>query len=196
MDGLISPIQTLSVDHSSGAIPASHKFTAVTRRLGIRPPQLDDCRALGELLPDPPACLSEWSVPTSPKRAEARVVRIQEKMRTGAGLGLIVFARSSGKPVGWFEFKCLPNRERVAKVGFWLSRDFRGMGLGVEAGCAAIPVGIEFLNLRMLRANVASDNRAAIQMLRRLGLKPAGKGPLPYPDSRTINFSKDLTGIV
>ena len=195
MDGYTSSIQTCPGERpgSTAAAPERGKFPLLTRRLCLRPPRLEDGRALSEILPDAPACLAGWRVPTSPDEAEAHIRDIDGEMRAGAGLGLLIVAQSSGGAVGWFELDRVRNQARDAKLGIWLSEDCRGQGFGVEAARAAIPVGMELLNLRMLRAEASSDNLAAIRMLRRLGLKPVGSSKA---GSGTIGFRKDLTGIV
>jgi [ribosomal protein S5]-alanine N-acetyltransferase len=181
-------------NRDGGRLPT---FPLATRRLSLRPPQLGDCNDLGRLLGDSTACAAGCAAPPTPDEMRRRIVAAQRAIEQRTGLALVLIARDSGKLIGWFECGYGRHRGDVALISFWLGADHRGAGFATEAGRAAVPAAIAFLDAKILWADLQPDNLAAARVVRRLGLMPIGR-----PGSRSgsrrspASFCKDLAGIV
>lgn len=82
------------------------------------------------------------------------------------------------------------------EIGYWIARDFRGLGFATEAAGAVLNIA-RTLGYRRLTAGHFADNPASGRVLRKLGFRPTGQMRQRYSRARqaealSVEFEIDL----
>ena len=87
----------------------------------------------------------------------------------------LIFARTHGAPrlVGGIGLH--RDEEGAAELGYWIARDYWGLGFATEAGRAVIDLAEHSLRLKRIVAGHFLDNPASANVLRKLGFAPTGQ---------------------
>lgn len=113
-------------------------------------------------------------------------------MYAKVGFGLYLTAlRSSGVPIGLcglLKRDTLPDVD----IGFALLPEYRNRGLAHEAAAATIAYGRSALDLRRIVAITTPDNVASQKLLRRLGMRDAGRVQLGKDTDPLSLFALDF----
>jgi [ribosomal protein S5]-alanine N-acetyltransferase len=142
--------------------------TIATDRLLLRPFRRSDAKeftrlagdwSVASMTSDIPHPLSEdqargW---LKPGRREVRfAIEIDDRLIGGAGY----YQRRSG----------------TAELGFWLGREWWGLGYATEATRAVVRYGFDVKRLPGFTSSHFVDNNASAGVLRKLGFEPVGRG--------------------
>lgn len=79
------------------------------------------------------------------------------------------FVTESGEIVGMFGYQGINLRNKVAALGYWVSKDYEGKGLVTKAGEHLINYGWSVLNLHRFEIQAWVNNRRSAAVARRLG---------------------------
>jgi RimJ/RimL family protein N-acetyltransferase len=89
-----------------------------------------------------------------------------------------VLRREAGEPpeaIGYVNFHAPPNDEGTAEIGYALLPAWRGRGYGLEAARGALTWAAGDSRVRTLRASVAPDNTASLNLIAKLGFVQVGE---------------------
>ena len=174
--------------------PRGAEFLVETARLTLRPLTPEDAPFILELVNDPDwiRYIGAFGV-RDLDRARQYIIDgpMASYERHGFGL-LCVTVRADATPVG---ICGLIQRESLAApdLGFAFLPAFRGVGYAAEAAAAMVRLAGEISRARQLFAVVQPDNARSLQLLDRLGFRPAGATRLE-PDGPELSLlSVDLT---
>jgi RimJ/RimL family protein N-acetyltransferase len=109
-------------------------------------------------------------IPLDP--AERRTYEWERFVMSGAFYG--ARERVGNAFVGWFQLEAVPDREDEAELGYRFRRNAWGLGYATEGACALVKHALEVLGFRRVFAHTLTSNRAAIRVLEKAGLTPAG----------------------
>jgi len=146
---------------------------ARTDRLLLRPGWLEDAPALAAAIGDEAVAtkLARVPLPYGIADAEAYLSRPQDPLLPD----FLIFTRTHGAPrlVGGIGL----GRDALgdAELGYWIARDYWGLGFATEAGRAVIELARGSLRLPRIVAGHFIDNPASGRVLRKLGFRPVGR---------------------
>lgn len=139
----------------------------------LAPPEPEDAEALARWLNDP----AVW-VPFArlwPVSAEAERQWIAGQVGRRDELNLVVFEKSSGRPVGLAGLRSLDAAGASARLGLLIGEAAaRGRGLGADAAGLLLAYGFDFLGLRRVNLSTLADNAAALRLYEKLGFAREG----------------------
>lgn len=153
-----------------------------TSRLVLRTPKPGDASGLAEFARRNREHLAPWE-PTRPpeyfteEHWERQVAGMQEELRRGSLLPLLIFRRESPEePIrGRCTFSGIARGPfQAAYLGYSLDREEEGRGLMTEALAEAIRYCFGPLNLHRIQANYMPGNDRSGRLLRKLGFAPEG----------------------
>ena len=91
--------------------------------------------------------------------------------------------KSSGRFVGWFHLRPVPDEPEEIELGYRLRRDAWGKGYATEGSRALVKRGFVELGLKRVVAKALVANEASIRVMEKAGLKFESKSTYPmYPD--------------
>jgi RimJ/RimL family protein N-acetyltransferase len=109
-------------------------------------------------------------IPLDP--AERRTYEWERFVTSGAFYG--ARERVGNAFVGWFQLEAVPERDDEAELGFRFRRNAWGLGYATEGARALVEHALDELGFRRVFAHTLTSNRAAIRVLEKAGLSPAG----------------------
>ncbi|WP_157216064.1 GNAT family N-acetyltransferase [Flavisphingomonas formosensis] len=146
---------------------------ARTDRLLLRPGWLEDAPALAAAIGDEAVAskLARVPLPYGLAEAEAYLSRQQDPLLPD----FLIFTRTRGAPrlvggIGLFR-----DIAGEAELGYWIARDYWGLGFATEAGRAVIDLARDSLRLPRVVSGHFIDNPASGRVLRKLGFRPVGR---------------------
>ncbi len=146
--------------------------TIETARLTLRLPRLADVDDLVAGVGDPAVARMLARVPLPYRRADGERFVAFARRSAGAGSTLNLAIIHDRRLIGIVGIDALPAH---CEFGYWLARPFWGRGFATEAGSAALAYGFEALGLRLVRSGVFADNRASLNVQRKLGFAVIGR---------------------
>jgi [ribosomal protein S5]-alanine N-acetyltransferase len=76
--------------------------------------------------------------------------------------------------IGEGGYKGRPDAEGLVEIGYALIPEYRGRGLATEAARGMIAHAFSYPEVRIIQAHTLPDGAASINVLKKLGMKPAG----------------------
>ncbi|WP_156679745.1 GNAT family N-acetyltransferase [Sphingomonas profundi] len=146
---------------------------ARTERLMLRPGWIEDAPALSRAIGDEAIVrnLAQAPWPYALGDAEAFLARRRDALLPD----FLLFLRTRGTPrlIGGMGLQ----RDAAGEVefGYWIARDYWGLGFATEAGRAVMALAKGSLRLRRMVAGHFLDNPASGNVLRKLGFAPTGQ---------------------
>lgn len=144
-----------------------------TKRLLLRPVQIDDAKYLYELNLDPEVVrftgdTAFSSVLESQKLIQDKMIPLFNKTGTSR---FMVFENQNF--LGWCGLKYHPESDDV-DLGYRFARKHWGKGYATEASRACLEYGFEQLKLNRIIAKAMPENIASIKVMLKLGMKHRG----------------------
>jgi RimJ/RimL family protein N-acetyltransferase len=150
----------------------------VTKRLVLRPLQVDDAPAFAAYRSDPDvARYQSWDTTYSPTEAE-RLVALQERVALGdpgAWLQLAAVDRVSGALCGDCAVRVASDQPATAEVGVTFAPATQGRGLATEALGAVVTRLFEQYGVHRVFAQADDRNVRVHRLLERLGFRCEGR---------------------
>ncbi|MGE0180087.1 MAG: GNAT family N-acetyltransferase [Sphingomonas sp.] len=152
-------------------------ITIETDQLRLRPICQRDAQPTSRLMTaDVARGLVSWPAPMSLAEARARIFHAACELRRRRGVELAILDRTGLNLMGWLGFRVDRRNPSRASVGYWLGSAYQGQGIMSAAVRAGIAIaGAEF-GIRIVTADVFTDNAASIRLVTRLGMRPCGRG--------------------
>lgn len=152
-------------------------FKKLTERLELRLVTVSDSTALQKLMtPAISRWVAAWPYPLTQEAAE----KIIDKALTGHAeqrtLPLVIVNQADNQVIGWIkvDFEEFDGK-RVGEIGYWLSEEVHGMGLGYEAAQGLIAACFEGLRVHSMRAGAQTENTISHNLLMKLGMHRIGE---------------------
>jgi RimJ/RimL family protein N-acetyltransferase len=147
-----------------------------SRRLALRPMQVDDAETIANLLrADPDASFGHGRFPYSAIMLADWFGEMAED-DPGKDFDFAVVRRESGELIGLTGLYDIDWIARTAESGYWLYRaEDRGMGYGTEANLLLLEYAFERLGLNMIWAWVSERNPRSQAAIRKQGYRDAGR---------------------
>jgi RimJ/RimL family protein N-acetyltransferase len=146
---------------------------ARTDRLLLRPGWFEDAPALAAAIGNEAVAgkLARVPLPYGVAEAQAFLARPQDPLQPD----FLIFTRTRGAPrlVGGAGLS--RDASGDTELGYWIARDYWGLGFATEAGRAVIALARESLRLPRIVAGHFIDNPASGRVLRKLGFRAAGR---------------------
>ena len=140
-----------------------------TRRLIIRELEASDAEGFYQLNSDPEVLRYTGDVPfESIYAAWVFLENYPEYRENGYGRWAVVL-KKTGEFIGWCGLKL--NEEGYTDLGFRFFKKYWGQGYAKEAAQAAVLYGFDVLNLEEIIGRAAVQNKAAIRVLEKAGMK-------------------------
>jgi RimJ/RimL family protein N-acetyltransferase len=142
--------------------------TIATERLLLRPFRRSDVTQFARLA-------GHWAVASMTSDIPHPLTEAQAMAWLKPGRGEVRFAiELEGRLIGGAGF--YRRRSGAAELGFWLGREWWGMGYATEATRAVVRHGFEARRLPGFTSSHFVDNHASAGVLRKLGFEPVGRG--------------------
>jgi RimJ/RimL family protein N-acetyltransferase len=142
--------------------------TIATDRLLLRPFRRSDAKEFTRLAGD-------WSVASMTSDIPHPLSEDQARGWLKPGRREVRFAvEIDGRLIGGAGY--YQRRSGTAELGFWLGREWWGMGYATEATRAVVRYGFETKRLPGFTSSHFVDNNASAGVLRKLGFEPVGRG--------------------
>jgi RimJ/RimL family protein N-acetyltransferase len=155
---------------------------ARTERLLLRPAWIEDAPALTRIADDHSVARNLTHLPY-PYRLDAAedFVRAQQ---TSTCPAMLILRRTHGAPqlIGCIGLHV--DEAGVHQLGYWLGRQYWGLGYATEAGRAVIAIARDALRLKRIEAGHFFDNPGSGRVLRKLGFKPTGEVAMQHSLAR------------
>ncbi len=170
-----------------------------TARLILRLVQPGDAAAMSRLMePAVSAWLSNWPVPFTIERAQARIADGLVLAMAGNSLPLAVVRRQDGAYLGSVNLRRTETDPRRARMGWWLGREFQGQGYMREAAPALRDYGFRHFAVDEIEAGCLPDNAASLAVIALLGMTPTGERTIFTParqrEERVLYFAVRRVG--
>ncbi|MBD3332914.1 GNAT family N-acetyltransferase, partial [candidate division GN15 bacterium] len=98
----------------------------------------------------------------------------RKQLRNGTGYHLSIEDRATGEIIGGIGLNSLNRRHNNAEVGYWLSPDYHGRGIMVEALKLALRHFFRRFGFERIHAHVDINNIPSIKVLERSGFTREG----------------------
>ena len=147
----------------------------VTERLILRPPTLKDAEDIARNANniDVSRYLALVPYPYSVKNAKD-FIKLRRKKATRNPYNFGITLKHSGKLVGMIGFTGLDKFSAKTEVGYWLGKKHWRQGITTEAMKAMVKFAFRKLKLVRLQADVAIENKASANLLKKIGFKKEG----------------------
>jgi [ribosomal protein S5]-alanine N-acetyltransferase len=147
----------------------------VTERLILRPPTLKDASDIVENVNNLKVSRYLAFVPYPYSVKDARVfINLCRKKATRNPYNFAITLKHSGKLVGMIGFTGLDKFSAKSEVGYWLGKKHWRQGITTEAMKAMVKFAFRKLKLVRLQADVAVENKASANLLKKIGFKKEG----------------------
>lgn len=166
-------------------LPEGRLIRGPARRIGslvLRPAWGRDHLAIDSIRRRNSLWLSPWEA-TMPPESDEPVPDIGEYVRRidrdqREGRALIMVCEADGGIAGQFSVSnVVGGAMSQGMLGYWLARDFAGLGLGVLGAAMVIDLVIGELGLHRIEVDVRPENARSLGVCRRLGLREEGLRP-------------------
>jgi RimJ/RimL family protein N-acetyltransferase len=158
-------------------------FRLETERLWLRWPRLTDAEAIARRAGDPAVATQTAEIPHpyNLRDAEQFVRRARAENESGQGLVLaLAFKRQHDDPIGVIGAHGADFRG-MARLGYWLGRDFWGQGLMTEAARVFVDLIFGVTSLGEIVSEALPDNIASQRVQEKLGFVSLGEIDIEAP---------------
>ena len=147
-----------------------------TRRLRLRPFKTEDGERLTELLQDPEIHRWTSSIPYPYTLDHAReFLELLDKDRaTGASFVWAITDLQDGSVLGAMGLHDVKPDSGNAELGYWLGKDYRGLGYATEAARRVISWCFEVGEFHRIQASYFPGNQASEGVMRNIGMREEG----------------------
>jgi ribosomal-protein-alanine N-acetyltransferase len=148
----------------------------VTRRLVLRPFELDDAERLTELLQDEEIHRWTGSIP-SPYMIDDAIAFLSKREaeeREGSSFVWAITVRGDGSLIGAIGLHDIDDLSARASLGYWIGCDFRGHGFVTEAARRVIAWSFEVGGLHRVQAIYFPGNMNSAAVMRSIGMREEG----------------------
>ena len=144
-----------------------------TDRLVLRSVIESDLDVLYDIVFSDPKVMSHAFEGKALSKSESKTFVASSFDRDGSGQKIGVLAKKGTiTPIGFAGLlPCTALGMRDYEVGFVLGREFWGQGYATEIGHAQIEYGLNILGCHRLLALVASQNKASVSVLQKIGME-------------------------
>lgn len=137
----------------------------------IREFREEDWPEVHSYLQDPAAARARPEPPTEDRvRTEVHDAVVRSNARTRNCYELVLTLKDGGTIIGDVDLSFMPGEDE-AELGINIAREWRGRGLGTEAGRAMVDFGFRVLGLRRIVGYCQPTNAASRRMLEKAGLR-------------------------
>lgn len=152
------------------------KVTMQTDRLELRPPRIDDARALFNAYATDPEVTKylQWRPAQSVAETEAHIATRIAAAAAGESISWTIRSLNEAYPVGMIELR-IDGSE--GNVGYVLARSHWGRGIVSEALAAVVEFARSRLWLRRIWGICDTDNQASARVFEKCGFRHAGVRP-------------------
>lgn len=147
-----------------------------TARLVLRPVVPEDAREVQALADDPDVAANTLTIPHpyALEDAEDWIRSHREEQERGAALVRAITLREGGSMAGAIGLH-IDTGNRVAELGYWLGKEYRGNGYATEAARAMVDHAFRVLELERVYASHFPGNPASGRVLQKLGMRREGR---------------------
>jgi RimJ/RimL family protein N-acetyltransferase len=147
----------------------------VTERLHLRHFTASDVPLIVDLVSDPAIAAGVLAIPFPYTLADARewVLQQEQGRERGTEYTFAICERNRGILAGAAALRVNCEHSH-AELGYWIGRDFRGMGYAREAASALLEFGFYGLGLHRIYARHLAWNAASARVLTGIGLSHEG----------------------
>jgi len=149
-----------------------------TRRLLIRPYEVEDSESLVKLIGDPVIAATTLNIPHpyTIKDAHDFIGKQESDRNCNRSLNLAIIDKGTQTLVGGIGLSLARNHDR-AELGYWIGFDYWNSGYATEASVAVIEHGLYELELNHIEAHHLADNDASGRVMEKVGMRRIGIMP-------------------
>lgn len=144
--------------------------------LSLKLPELRDAERVFELTDSSRGYLKEWlpwlDFTTEPKDTESFIKSGRGNYAEGKSLGVVIVFK--GEIVGMGGFNDIDHTNKIAKIGYWLGKDYQGNGIMTRVARALTDYALNELKLNKVEIRCASGNSKSRSIPERLGFVQEG----------------------
>src|SRR3989338_11129118 len=149
-----------------------------TERVVLRKPNINDSESLAKNGNEKSMFYYTWYIqyPFTQVKAKKIISWLNNESKKKEN-GVIVFCivpKEIKKAVGIVDLYDINKKDKKAKIGFWIGKNYRGKGLTYEAVKSVLDLAFNKLNLNKVSADVLVDNKASNKLLEKLGFRKVG----------------------
>ena len=136
-----------------------------------------------------------WLPHPSQSYTEKYLKYIEQRYRLGDFYDWAIVDKQSGHMIGTCGFTRFDCPHNIGEIGYVLSPEFHGKGLGTEAASRVLSFGFEVLGLHRIEVKFMQGNTASLHVAEKLGMRFEGyrrDGMLVKGSYRTIGTSAIL----
>jgi [ribosomal protein S5]-alanine N-acetyltransferase len=149
-----------------------------TKRLLLQELKREDLDAFVEVGNEKAINYFTWYIPYPLTRKKAK--KVVEKIIEGAQkkrrdhYELAITLKNSKKLIGMANIYSMNYKDRKAKIGYWIGKEFRRRGYALEASKAMIDFAFGELKLNKITGKSLAQNKASNELLKKLGFRKMG----------------------
>jgi [ribosomal protein S5]-alanine N-acetyltransferase len=149
-----------------------------TKRLLLRELKSEDLEEFIEIGNEKAINYFTWYIPYPLTRKKAR--KAIEKIIEGASkkkrdhYELAITLKKGKKVIGMANIYSLNYKDKRAKIGYWIGKQYRRKGYAIEASKAMIDFAFGELQFNKLTGKTLAENKASNSLLKRLGFRKMG----------------------
>ena len=146
-----------------------------TERLILRPYTLDDAPELQRLIGERDVAATLMSVPHPyPDGAAEEWINKQPERAEKGEFQFAITHRAEGYLIGGIGFHAIEREAERAEIGYWIAKQYWGLGYGTEAARHVVKFGFYIMKLNRIHAAHFSNNPASGRIMRKIGMKYEG----------------------
>ncbi len=149
-----------------------------TKRLLIRPYEVEDAESLTRLIGDPVIAATTLNIPHpyTIKDAHEFIGKQESDRNCDRSFNLAIIDKDTQTLVGGIGLSLARDHDR-AELGYWIGFDYRNSGYATEASVAVIEHGFCELELNHIEAHHLADNDASGRVMEKAGMRRIGIMP-------------------
>lgn len=147
-----------------------------TRRLLLRPYDMEDAERLTELLQDPEIHRWTSAIPFPYTLAHAQDFLEQRAIEDAAGTSFVwaICLADGGEVIGAMGLHEVQPAHSKAELGYWIGEAFRGQGYATEAARRVIAWCFEVGEFHRIQATHFPGNQGSARVMRSIGMQQEG----------------------
>ncbi|MDC3210564.1 GNAT family N-acetyltransferase [Saprospiraceae bacterium] len=147
------------------------KSLFINKNLELRLPEKEFAKTLFQIIEDQREYLGKWLPWVEKNKIEKDSLEFLKSsiLFNNGGQKLTTFIFFNQELVGSIAFVKIDKRNKVAEIGYWLSKNQQGNGIVSLACQRLIKYGFEKMNLNRIEINIASENSKSLVIPNKLG---------------------------
>ena len=151
-----------------------------TKRLILRKPSVKDAKDLARNGNEKDMFYFTWYIPYPFTVSKAiKIIKwlnkeIRKKEDGDKTLAFCITLKNNGEVIGVIDLYDISNKNKRAKIGYWIGKEHRGKGFASEAVKAVLNIGFKKMKLNKISAETLKDNYGSNKLLKRLEFKEIG----------------------